>query len=778
MNIRSSRRVALGVFVLAGAFVFVPHSCHAQTLAADPLRAVRNGAFFDEVSGWELVDGRARSSIKSVPIAATDAGGIGRALQIAAKPRAGDNAWSVQVRQSVGVAVAQGETLRLSFWARSPQNAKISAMVEDAATYDKVLIASPQLSPEWKRFEIIGVAAKEFKPNGTTVNFHVGNADAVIELADVRLEDPQHPLPQRLQIAPTQRGSLGKPLSLLSSDDFSNDWQAVRLTATPIENMTPALKRGARLSVPEKQANIWEAKFANVNPRPLVGGDLVAMRVWARSESKNEVAFCFQKADAPYDKLLYQRARLTPEWKEYRFVTVLDGSAGFGARETNFEVQAGAGAGTIELANLRVESFGPSSRPDVLKIVGPETYDFYNGQENSRAWLAPALARIEKLRKAPLRVRVVNAKGQPVIGAKISATMTRHAFRWGTAAPASLMADHADLEALKFQSVLKRLFNTVTFENDLKWHDVAANEQHDIDGAFAWLKDNDIQVRGHNLVWGSTQFFPKTVNGKPTSGMSPDELRTIISERAASQTALYRGRVYLWDVVNEAVAEHDIWDKTGWDAFVNTFKQARQADPNVLLCYNDYMASNRFGDTAGFSREREIVKMLIDANAPLDIVGEQAHLGPTLIPMTRMLKNFDEIAALGKPIEITEFDVGLPDDAANGAYVRDFLTAAFSHPKIDGVIQWGFWQGAHWRAKEGAGLFARDWTPLAAASAYEDLVLKQWWTRAQGATSPDGSYSTRGFLGDYHVSVSKGGKTQMATYKLSKSSPVLTIMLK
>ena len=770
--------LALGVFVMSNA------PARAQTLADSPAHALRNSAFFDDASHWEMVDGRARSSVQSVPVSDAplthDAPAItGRALQITARPGAGNNAWDVQVRQNLGVSLAAGETVQLSFWARSPQSAAIGAMIEADGGDIKVVYAAPQLTPEWKRYEVEGAAPRDFGVQMTQVNFHLGRADATIEIADVRVQDPAHPLPAPLQLAPTERGSLQTPLSLLPNADFAAGWQAERVAAKPfIAQINGTPHKAVRVEIPEKTENPWQAKFAVSNPRALVGGDVVALRIWARSETSNPATFVFQQSGAPYDKMLRETATLTPAWKEYRFVFAPDGASGFAPDASNFELHLGAQAGSVELADPRLDSYGPAGRAAIVQLVGGETLDFYGGAVNGREWLAPALERIERIRKAPLRVRVLDAQGKPVAGVQVKVEMTRHAFRWGTAAPASLLADHTDPAALKFQSELKRLFNTVTLENDLKWHDVSAPQQRDIDAAFAWMKTNGIQVRGHNLVWGSFKFLPKTLDGKPATELTNDQWRAVIARRVAQQAGRYQGQVYAWDVVNEAVNERDLWDKIGWDAFVETFKLARQADPNALLIYNDYVASGRRGDTQAFDREREIIKMLDEAGAPIGMIGEQAHLGAPLIPMPRILKNLDELAALGHPIEITEFDVGLPDAQVNGDYVRDFLTAAFSHPKVEAIVQWGFWQNAHWRAKDGAGLFARDWTPLPAEKAYEDLVLKQWWTRANGKTAADGNYDVRGFLGDYQVTVTRGAQTQTAIYALSKESPVLTITMR
>ncbi|HTE29716.1 MAG TPA: hypothetical protein VK666_05035, partial [Chryseolinea sp.] len=52
-----------------------------------------------------------------------------------------------------------------------------------------------------------------------------------------------------------------------------------------------------------------------------------------------------------------------------------------------------------------------------------------------------------------------------------------------------------------------------------------------------------------------------------------------------------------------------------------------------------------------------------------------------------------------------------------------------------------------------SSLYHRDWSPTPAAQAYQDLIFKEWWTRASGTISKDGQYAVRGFYGTYRVTV-------------------------
>jgi hypothetical protein len=72
---------------------------------------------------------------------------------------------------------------------------------------------------------------------------------------------------------------------------------------------------------------------------------------------------------------------------------------------------------------------------------------------------------------------------------------------------------------------------------------------------------------------------------------------------------------------------------------------------------------------------------------------------------------------------------------------------------------WGFWEGANWIPQ--SSLYKRDWTPLPAAKAYEDLVLHRWWTRWSGTADAQGRVELRAFYGTHKVTVN--GKETMVT---------------
>jgi endo-1,4-beta-xylanase len=87
----------------------------------------------------------------------------------------------------------------------------------------------------------------------------------------------------------------------------------------------------------------------------------------------------------------------------------------------------------------------------------------------------------------------------------------------------------------------------------------------------------------------------------------------------------------------------------------------------------------------------------------------------------------------------------------NAREIVDYSRICFAHPAVEGILMWGFWEGANWIPV--SSLYKRDWTPYPAAEAYHNLIYKEWWTHESGVVNNNGIYSTPAFYGKYKVTV-------------------------
>ncbi|MFB3826522.1 MAG: endo-1,4-beta-xylanase [Bryobacteraceae bacterium] len=373
-----------------------------------------------------------------------------------------------------------------------------------------------------------------------------------------------------------------------------------------------------------------------------------------------------------------------------------------------------------------------------------------------QGWEAGAAARIEQIRKADLRVVVRDARGRPVPRAGVRVQMKRHAFGFGTAVAAEvLLAESPDAE--RYRKTVLELFNKVVLENDLKWPQWERNRRRALD-ALGWLRAHGItDIRGHNLVWPGWKWLPPDLPGLASN---PADLAGRVNSHIAEEASAVRGLVTEWDVVNEPYSSRDLLKILGDEVMAEWFRKAREADPGALLYINDFSILSAGGaDAKHQDYYYNTIKMLDRLGAPVQGIGMQGHFNAKLTPPARVLEILDRFAKLGKRIQVTEFDIDIDDQQLQAKYTRDFLTAVFSHPAVDGFLMWGFWEGRHWRPR--GAMYRRDWSPKPNAEVFRGLVFHEWWTNAAGETDADGVYATRGFLGEYEIEVS-GRRVEVA----------------
>ena len=400
----------------------------------------------------------------------------------------------------------------------------------------------------------------------------------------------------------------------------------------------------------------------------------------------------------------------------------------------------------------------------VRPVVRSHSTATYDGRDADAAWREAARRRIQRHRMADLVVTVTGAGGKPVPGAQVKVTMQRHAFGFGSAVAAGLIvADGPDGE--RYRETIRTWFSKVVFENDLKWPGWE-NEQRRVHTlkALDWLEAQGIAVRGHCLVWPSWKRMPRDVGGLKDD---PPALRRRIARHVQEEVSALKGRIADWDVINEPFWNHDAMDVLGKDVMVEWYKAAHQADPAAVLYLNDQNILAGGGTDRQHQDHYEgTVRTLRKAGAPLGGLGMQCHFGGNLTPPERLLDILDRFA---------EFDINTKDRRLQADYLRDLLTAVFSHPRVEAILMWGFWAGRHWKPE--AALFDRGWTLRPHGQAWRDLVLKEWWTRASGATDARGRFETRGFLGAYEIAVSADGKARTVPATLGKDGAPVAIRL-
>ena len=170
-----------------------------------------------------------------------------------------------------------------------------------------------------------------------------------------------------------------------------------------------------------------------------------------------------------------------------------------------------------------------------------------------------------------------------------------------------------------------------------------------------------------------------------------------------------------------------------------------------------------------------MIQLLVDGKAPFDGIGMQGHFGSSLTGPEDMLKILDRYGKFKKSISVTEYDVVIDDEELAGNFTRDFYTTLFSHPAVEAIVLWGFWDGSHW--KNNSPMYRKDWSIKPTGQAYRDLVLGKWRTDEQGQTDKTGGYKARGFLGTYDIEVKAGDRSKTVQTTLKAGGSKLEVKL-
>lgn len=215
------------------------------------------------------------------------------------------------------------------------------------------------------------------------------------------------------------------------------------------------------------------------------------------------------------------------------------------------------------------------------------------------------------------------------------------------------------------QSLLKKHFNSITAENEMKFESLQFLEgYYDFDRADAivnFAKQNKKKVRGHTLVWHN-QTPQWVFRDKSYNEASKELLLQRMKEHITTVVSRYKGAVYAWDVVNEAIADDSSfyrdspWYRIIGPEFIEyAFIYAHEADPEAELYYNDYNAVNR----NKCEKIYQLLKGLKEKGIPVHGVGIQGHWdinSPSLYEVETAIQKY---ASLGLKIHITELDLSL-----------------------------------------------------------------------------------------------------------------------
>ena len=387
--------------------------------------------------------------------------------------------------------------------------------------------------------------------------------------------------------------------------------------------------------------------------------------------------------------------------------------------------------------------------------------------------LAQTRARIEQHRKGDGVIVVRDAQADPMPSVKVKVEQLRHDFLFGSNFFMFGRCGQPELEE-PYRQRFEALLNYCTL--GFYWASYEHAQGRPIyeytDHVAAWTREHGITCKGHPLVWdhpaGSPAWLPN----------DPKEIERLSTTRVREIVSRYKGRIDLWDVVNEATHLVDKANKTkmaDWAAALGAvpyvaehLKVAREANPQATLLVNDYRTDPACYKILDSLRDNG--KLLFDA------IGIQSHLHGGVWPLRKVWDTCDTYSKLGLPLHFTESTIVSGPRTGPGEnwgattaegedrqaeLTTKFYTALFAHPAVHAITWWDFsdlgaWQGAP------AGWLRRDMSHKPVYQRLMSLVKGAWWTKTEATTDARGEVKVRAFYGTHRLTAQLPGGESVA----------------
>ncbi|KAE8708440.1 DNA polymerase kappa-like [Hibiscus syriacus] len=255
-------------------------------------------------------------------------------------------------------------------------------------------------------------------------------------------------------------------------------------------------------------------------------------------------------------------------------------------------------------------------------------------------------------------------------------------------------------------------FTHTTFEDEMKWYSnepTQGKEDYSIsDSLMALMKQHNIAVRGHNVLWDDPRFQPSWVPS--------------------------------------------LESKLGPSASSTFYKMASDIDSFVPLFMNEYNTLEEKGDTAStpdkYLAKLKEIKCVLGPKANQMAIGLECHFDVPNLPYVR--SSLDTLASKKLPIWLTEIVVKSNPNQAT--FLEQVFREGHEHPGVSGMIIWSAWkpEGCYHMC-----LTDNNFKNLATGEVV-DKLLKEWGIKAtlQGQTDANGFFEASLFHGEYEVKIS------------------------
>lgn len=411
-------------------------------------------------------------------------------------------------------------------------------------------------------------------------------------------------------------------------------------------------------------------------------------------------------------------------------------------------------------------------------------------------------AGIDRARKTAVAIRVVDASGKPVPGARVVSEQTSADFHFG--ANIFMLGGFASPELnARYEEAFLNLFNAATVPFYWRGTEIERGKpRYSADSPFvarrpppdtviAFCEKHGLSMHGHYLVWDFYKWSVPDWLSKTDAEANAREFEARVREIAGR----YGDRIKRWDALNESMrtAERFAGGEScamPADYEALSFDWADRYFPkNVRMDINEVTRSWSSWNKDYVAK----IRGLIGSGRRVDGIGLQFHffaendtrrlLDGVAHPPDEMLASLDRAASLGRPLHVSEITLTSPGNtpqsqAEQAEIARHCYRLWFSHPAVDSITWWNVPDGGGAPGEDllRSGLLNADLSPKPAYHALHHLIQNEWHTRDTGETGADGIRSFRGFRGEYRVRVEHGGNVSTHILSAAKGFPQETMI--
>ena len=214
----------------------------------------------------------------------------------------------------------------------------------------------------------------------------------------------------------------------------------------------------------------------------------------------------------------------------------------------------------------------------------------------------------------------------------------------------------------KEKDLIKMEFSTITAENIMKWEEIHPKPNkykfNLTDKLIELAQRNKQNIIGHALVWHNQ--IPNWVTRNKNGNLNTKEiLFKNIEDHISNIVERYIGKVYGWDVINEAFNEDgtfrdsDFFKISGEEYIFKSFEIATKNDPEAELYYNDYSLYKE----KKIDEVIDLAKRIKSRGLRIDGIGLQAHWGLDYPTIEEVEKSILKISNADLKVHFSELDI-------------------------------------------------------------------------------------------------------------------------